>query len=840
MKITIHSPLRINNLSARVAKLARIAAMFTLFSAIGAEPEPTTDEITGTSGDRLISGVYPHLTAYSQSLKSGAFSDLSLQECGIGAVIPWAGKLWMITYAPHKPDGSSHKLYSIDEKMNMTIQPESVGGTPAARMIHAESEQLIIGSYFIDKAGKVRVISPKVMPGRITAVARHLTDPANKIYVYGMEGELYEVEVHSLAVTRLFADAVPGVHGKGAYTAQGLLVVANNGESYGKTKDDFGGLDRPENWAVSKDFAKRKSLEDRGVLATFDGTTWNVIERRQYTDVTGPQGVRPTADGANLPLWAIGWDKRALRLQVLSEGKFHLYLLPKGSLNNDPSHGWFTEWPRIREIGGGKALLDMHGMFYDFPLGFKPGHTGGLQPIGRHLRYVPDFCDWNGRLVIATDEASVQGNPLCGQPQSNLWFGTYADLKTWGDASATGAIWVNDPVPAGIPSAPFLIKGFKKRIAHFFSDADTTFALEIDRDGSGHFEPYTTVELKAGIYSQHLFPADFDAQWIRVTASQACTASVAFSFSDNRFHDPNGAGAKAFAALADVGSADKPLTQWIAPDRESRDLKVITVQGEQVVGQNQLNAESLRFAPTTVGAEVLKKLQTTPQFTVDAASVVLKSRGKTLRLPKGDAAFDKPFADGWPRSQREVESERGLANIHGTFYEVPLDQVGQPEVFYHMKPISSHNKQIMDYCTWRGMLILSGVKAGIPAANNVFVSDDGKQALWAGGIDDLWQLGKPVGHGGPWKDTEVKAGIPSDPYLMNGYDRKRLTLKADRDCTVDVEVDFDLQSGFKTYKTFALKAGDQQSYEFPDGFAAHWVRFTPSADCRATAQLVYE
>jgi hypothetical protein len=75
---------------------------------------------------------------------------------------------------------------------------------------------------------------------------------------------------------------------------------------------------------------------------------------------------------------------------------------------------------------------------------------------------------------------------------------------------------------------------------------------------------------------------------------------------------------------------------------------------------------------------------------------------------------------------------------------------------------------------------------------------------------------------------------------MNGYDRKRLTLKADRDCTVDVEVDFDLQSGFKTYKTFALKAGDQQSYEFPDGFAAHWVRFTPSADCRATAQLVYE
>ncbi len=45
-------------------------------------------EVTGTSGDRFISGVYPHLTAYSQSLISGAFSQNSLGECGIGAVIP--------------------------------------------------------------------------------------------------------------------------------------------------------------------------------------------------------------------------------------------------------------------------------------------------------------------------------------------------------------------------------------------------------------------------------------------------------------------------------------------------------------------------------------------------------------------------------------------------------------------------------------------------------------------------------------------------------------------------------------------------------------------------------
>ena len=52
-------------------------------------------------------------------------------ECGIGAVVPWAGKLWMITYSPHCPTASTDKLYEIDDHLNVDIRPESVGGTPA-------------------------------------------------------------------------------------------------------------------------------------------------------------------------------------------------------------------------------------------------------------------------------------------------------------------------------------------------------------------------------------------------------------------------------------------------------------------------------------------------------------------------------------------------------------------------------------------------------------------------------------------------------------------------------------------------------------------------------------
>ncbi len=52
---------------------------------------------------------------------------------------------------------------------------------------------------------------------------------------------------------------------------------------------------------------------------------------------------------------------------------WHTYRLPKGSYTYDPTHGWFTEWPRIRSIGDGPLLLNMHGTFFDFPAAFDEG-----------------------------------------------------------------------------------------------------------------------------------------------------------------------------------------------------------------------------------------------------------------------------------------------------------------------------------------------------------------------------------------------------------------------------------------------------------------------------------
>src|SRR5215208_6125765 len=74
-----------------------------------------------------FSGVYPHLAYFNNE-----------GECGTGAVVPWAGRLWVITYGPHLPRGSSDKLYEITGALEQIVRPESIGGTPANRMIHRE------------------------------------------------------------------------------------------------------------------------------------------------------------------------------------------------------------------------------------------------------------------------------------------------------------------------------------------------------------------------------------------------------------------------------------------------------------------------------------------------------------------------------------------------------------------------------------------------------------------------------------------------------------------------------------------------------------------------------
>ena len=140
----------------------------------------STDQNDKAEEPLQISGIYPHLAYYNDE-----------GECGTGAVVPWQDRLWVITYGPHLPLGSSDKLYEITPDLQQIIRKESIGGTPANRMIHKESNQLFMGPYAIDKNRNVRVIPYADAPGRHTGTARHLTKPEAMVYYGNMEEGFY-------------------------------------------------------------------------------------------------------------------------------------------------------------------------------------------------------------------------------------------------------------------------------------------------------------------------------------------------------------------------------------------------------------------------------------------------------------------------------------------------------------------------------------------------------------------------------------------------------------------------------------------------------------------------
>jgi hypothetical protein len=764
-----------------------------------------------------FSGIYPHL----------AVSNGGANETGIGAIMPWAGRLWYLTYPAHVYKGGNDKLYEVAADLEPVVRPESVGGTHANRMVHRESNQMILGPYFVDARGGVRAISPSAMPGRLTAVARHLKDPANKVYFATMEQGFYEVDVHSLAVKELHKDRnvggknfLPGDHGKGCYTGQGRLVYANNGRG--------GAL---AEWDGSKD------------LASADA--WTIVDRNKYTDVTGPGGIYgPPQETA--PIWALGWDARSVLLNVRDGGKWTRFRLPKASYTHDAEHGWYTEWPRIRQVGE-HFLLNMHDMFYDFPKTFCSQQTAGIRPISTFLKMVVDYTDFHGRLVMAHNDASRQGNPILGCPQSNLWFGPWDQLRGFGLPAGWGGPWVGDAVKAGEPSEPFLLAGFRRRVVHLAHDAGApvTFTLETDATGQGEWTTYASVVVPAAGYAYHAIPPGTPGEWIRLkTDRDVASATVYFHYSSGgqlpdaaMFRSLPAAeqAARQSAGILRPGSgADMPLC-FAATVADEFGKAVET--GYYVMG-GDLRLRRVSDAPAE--KELREKWAPKQDFQLDAASVIMKDKkGNRYRLPKGADVFSAPAAADWPRGIREIVSERNMMNIHGTFYELPREDSGG---LAKIRPICTHNRCIFDFASWRGVLVLSGNLAGAAVDGHYLASDDGKVGVWLGNVEDLWKLGPPRGEGGPWRDTAVRADQPSDPYLMTGYDRKTLRLSHDRPHAVQftLEVDFLASGSWHPYQTVTVPAGQTVTHAFPVGFSAHWVRLKTNSDCQATAWFIYD
>jgi hypothetical protein len=446
-----------------------------------------------------VNGVFPNLTVFAP----GAGSD---SEAGIGALIPWADKLWAVGYVAHIR-GQGLGLYEISEDMTMRKHPASVTGTFANRMVHWPSKQAFIGPYAIDEKGGVRTIDD-LKDYRLTATVAHLTDPKNKVYMLGMEGRFWELDVNTLKATLLYNlvkeldinDAV--CHFKDAATAQGRVVVANN------TYDE-------------KEYLNERSA---GRLAEWNGDKWTIIERNPFVGV-GVSLSGPSYGGDTI--FATGWNNSSVILRALVKGKWQRYLLPEGSHSWD--HAWNTEWLRIRHAVTERLLMDAHGIFYELPPFAYGDHIWGIKPICSHLRVVPDFCYWRGMFVMASDQIDHDQ----GQPQSGLWFGNIDDLYKMGKPTGWGGPWRQTLVDPDQPSDPFLMTGFDKKVVHLAHDSKGTvnFTIEVDFLGDGTWKEYGKVPVHPSTgYAHHEFPDGFSAHWVRLRTDRQCTATAYFMY----------------------------------------------------------------------------------------------------------------------------------------------------------------------------------------------------------------------------------------------------------------------------------------------------------------------
>ncbi len=502
----------------RASLLGALAASLSLAASVSAQPTPhplTTASVNAN-------GVFPWLSFTAASAPTGPNITAPRSECGVGAMMPWADKLYVITYLSVPNAGAGTGLYAVDENLEME-KLMSHSSVYANRMIIPAINSIVIGPYVIDGAGGITVIND-LLNVRVGGMAEHLTDPTSA-YFLGMDGPFWECNLLLLNCTQLF-DLVVALdmpenqqpHFKAAHTMNGIVWVATN------TFDEADGL----------------GLSHGGRLATWDGnmsSPWTILETTGFVEVAGRKNFGRV-------VFAMGWDDASIILRIQDNGDAstptydsapQTYRLPKAS--QAYNHLWTTEWPRLREVVTERYLLDAYGTFFEVAPALYGGALIGVRPISTHIRMYPDFAPFRGFLVLGTNDVSsiFDNNLVTGQSQSGLLFTHHEALWNMGKPKGWGGPWLNDLVSANTPSDPYLMTGYDHKMLHLrwdppYNAEAANVSVEVDFTGSaGHrganfyLEPWgevLTLSLTvAKPYTYYVFPDGFSAHWVRFTAS---------------------------------------------------------------------------------------------------------------------------------------------------------------------------------------------------------------------------------------------------------------------------------------------------------------------------------
>lgn len=456
----------------------------------------------------------PSVTIGSTGFRSGQQSAklaATRSEIGIGALMPWNDRLYYSTYLADNLQGRGGRIGYIDTSGNdvLVLQHDSCH---TGRLVHYETNQLLMGPCVIEADGTVHTVST-LIPLRVTGWARHIVSPSTKAYCITMQGMLYEVDLTTYVASVIVDMRTPlgltkfhfkACHTTSAYYSNQRLVVVSNVQS------------KPGDNANS------------GILAIFDGTsTWTTKSNLSHIEITGNYD---TSDGL---MFGTGMDHKSpfLTTPQSNVGTFYRYRFPYGTKTQN--YYITQEWMRIRPVMTERYLMNAFGTWFRLSPWLAHASAGGienygtpgtdyprLEAVANYLDTVTDFCVWDGKFAIGTNNMSDQYGkwPTAGQSQSAIKFGDIEDIWRGGKASGSGYLWYKEAIVNGTPSDAMLMRGYDKKTIFLRNNTGTAVNIAIKLiDYSDAHQYGSAVAVAGNTMVTVSMPDGVSADWFTLT-----------------------------------------------------------------------------------------------------------------------------------------------------------------------------------------------------------------------------------------------------------------------------------------------------------------------------------
>lgn len=451
-------------------------------------------------------------------------SDGDMTECGIGALMPWTDRLYYATYLANAGDGAGTEIGYLDRNFAQhTVL--ATDGITAGRFIHDETAQMCIGPCVIEKDGTAHTIA-NLVDLRVAGFARHLVSPTTKVYALTMEGKLYEVDLTTYANAVLVMDiadklSLTAAHFKACWTHESPFAATNR-------------------VICVSNVQYSATATASGVLVAVDpvGDTASIKEQNSCIEVAG--SYYPGNGGIT---FALGRDSKSpfIGVVAVNNGSLYKYRLPAWTRSQD----WYIsqEWMRIRPVTTERFVFNAYGTWYSLSTWLASAAASGVEnygtegtnypvvePISTYIDTVTDFCVWNGKFCIGSNNMSFHNGafPNAGQPNSVIKFGNIEDLWAGGKPHGRGMIWDRQATTSGTNSDPMLIRGYGDKALHFYNAGAATVNVLVKLVYHSQVFTLATVSATKDTLVTYQIPTGVGADWVMLATDADNTSMTAW------------------------------------------------------------------------------------------------------------------------------------------------------------------------------------------------------------------------------------------------------------------------------------------------------------------------